>query len=74
MAWIGGPAYLRGMDKQVPWWVLLPFAVALIAFGGVLVRVNPWARGGTFLIVGGLIFLYLAFTDFRRRRRNAQRS
>ena len=66
--------YSRGMDRPLGPWVTLALGVVLLGLGVVLMAVNPWARVGAYFLVSGLIVVAVAFSTFRRRRRNAKGS
>jgi len=62
------------MDKPVGPWVTLALGVALLGLGAMLAWGNPWARGGVYFLVVGLILVAVAFSIFRRRGHNAKGS
>ncbi len=62
------------MDKPIGPWVTLALGIALLGLGGVLAWGNPWARGGVYFLVVGLIVVAVALSTFRHKGRNAKRS
>jgi hypothetical protein len=61
------------MNKAVGPWTSLAVGIALLGLGVLLMRANPWARAGAFFLVGGLVWIVIAFSTFRQRGRNARR-
>jgi hypothetical protein len=49
----------------------LAAAAGTFALGTVMIVTHPFARGGSGLLMMGFVFLFLAFSTWRRRGRDA---